>query len=328
MSEEQQSSAPLPEVLKTTAEAESYAEHKRIRAGEKVTANLDVPVVEKPSEPEKGESAGVSETPESPEPEVTEEPPQEEKQQDKPRRDRSAEGRISELYARAKAAEDNAARLQRELEQARQATRPASEQPPPQPQQPPPQQKRAIEYPADDPLPNIEDYKQPDGSYAPEYWDARSRWNARQEWREVQQAQAVQQQQQEAAGRLRETMAKYPDFRDALSLTLTPAMQQYVATTPNGWEVAYHLSKDPESHARLLSLPPVLQVAELGRLEARYLAPQEQPKAPAATAPVSRVPPPIRRVSGAESQQKSTSEANSYAEHKRIREAQLKARGG
>ena len=326
MPEEQQTTA-LPEVLKSPADAESYAEYKKIRMGEKVTANLDVPVVEKPSEPAPGESEGVPETPETPEPEETEKSQQEEKPaQDKPRRDRSAEGRISELYARAKAAEDNAARLQRELEQARQATRPASEQPPAQPQPQP--QRRNVEYPADDPLPNIEDYKEADGSYSPAYWDARAQWNTRQVMREQVAQMAAVQQQQEAATRLRSAIAKYPDYQSALTLELTPAMQQYVATTPNGWEVAYHLSKDPESHARLLSLPPVLQVAELGRLESRYLGANGEPQKPAAPAPVSRVPQPIRRVSGAESQRKSTSEATSYAEHKSIREAELKAGRG
>lgn len=327
--QETSASQALPEVLKTSAEAESFAEHLRIRQGDKVPANLDRVVVEKPepSEPQ-GESAPAPEaaTEEAPpEHEETKEGKQPEKP---PRRDRTAEGRISELYARAKAAEDERDRLRSELA-TKQAPQPgAAPQPqPPQQQQQQPQQVPQVTWPAEDPPPELEQFRKPDGDYDVLAWqDLRTRWNSRQVIREAQIQQAREQIRQTLVERVQQTATKYPDFASAMNLELTPAMRDYVIGSKNGWEVAYHLSKDPESHARLLSLSPVEQVAELGVLASRYLGPQEQAKPHAA--PVSRAPAPVRPISGtAPPPAKSTADALTFEEHMALRKAQLKVRG-
>ena len=324
-------SQAVPEIQKTVADAESYQEHVRIRKGEKVPLNLNQPVVEKPESSEQGEQpsesapapeAAKQEAPE--EQEVTES--KEEKAQDKkPRRDRTAEGRISDLYARAKAAEEERDKLRRELESSKQVTQPAAPaQPPPQPQQPRP----PFPHPANDPPPNPAAFTDANGQ--PDVWafmDARSAWSTRQAFREAEAAAVVQRVKTETLGRLEKAAAKYPDYSEALNVDLTPTMQQYVLQKAHGFEVAYHLSKDREAHARMLSLSPLDQITELDRLADRYLsAPKEHDKQEAA--PVSRAPAPMRPINGTAPSKKRTDEAGSYDEHRAIREAAyLKQRG-
>lgn len=329
---EQETSTPqaLPEIQKAPADAETYAEHVRIRKGEKVPLNLNQPVVEKPESSEQAEKASESApapeaaTKKAPEEqEVTESKEEKEKQDKKPRRDRTAEGRISDLYARAKAAEEERDKLRRELE-SKQVTQPAAgAQPQPQPQQPRP----PIPHPANDPPPNGGDFKDADGQ--PDVWafmDARAAWATRQALREAEAARIVQRVQTETLGRLEKAAAKYPDYAEALNVDLTPTMQQYVLQKAHGFEVAYHLAKDPEAHARMISLSPLDQITELDRLADRYLTPpKEQTKE---AAPVSRAPAPIRPISGTAPSTRHTSEAGSFKEHLALREAEyLKRRG-
>ncbi len=89
---------------------------------------------------------------------------------------------------------------------------------------------------------------------------------------------------------------KFEDFAEVVGeLQPNSPMAIAIMESENGPEVAYHLAKNVKEFERIAALPPVSQVREIGRLEAKLLAPAvETPptpsKAPAPTEPVSTGP--------------------------------------
>lgn len=289
------------EDVKTTAQADSFEQHKAIRSGAAVPATEPVqaepPIEPTPSEqpePEGSETAEVSETSPS---------------QEKPRRDRSAEGRIAELTARAKRAEEELAEIRRKLDQPQAPSKPAAE--------PEPSSKAIVEDPKD-PAPKLEDYG--DKPYEA-FLDARAAWQARQEYRRLQQEERSRAQQDGLLKRIQEQRVKRPDFDQVANI---PKLDQSVLSSlvqefDNGFDVLYELGSNPAEAQRISALSPARQLAAVGMIAERLLAPPpEKPIVPAP--PVSRVPPPPRVVGGTEpAQPKSTAEARSFDEHKRLR---------
>jgi hypothetical protein len=315
------------EQIKTTSDAENFADFKALRNAPPVETKA-APVEKKepveatpkqektsPPEPEKGktaEPAGDSENKDA-------------QDKDKPKRDRTAEGRIAELNARAKAAEEERDRLRRELETHR-ATKPPAETKPPVTAPP-----AAAE--TDKPKPKLADYLAKHETYeaAQEAWEedvATWRDNKRQrETAKGEEQRRVSAAQENVRGKIVEARKKYADFDEVTAgdakaetgLILTPPMIQFVVESPLGADVVYHLGKHPEEYARIKALSPTRIAAELGWIERELSAPPspEKPK----TTPVSQAPPPPRTVGGTEPPaQGTTAEARNMSEFKRLRQ--------
>jgi hypothetical protein len=78
------------------------------------------------------------------------------------------------------------------------------------------------------------------------------------------------------------------------NLPITPVMADAITDSNLGPQVSYWLGQNPHEAARIASLPPIRQVAEIGQLEGRLGSGQVAPKATAA-------PTPPRTVSGGRS---------------------------
>jgi hypothetical protein len=64
----------------------------------------------------------------------------------------------------------------------------------------------------------------------------------------------------------------------------TQEMAEAIRTSDAGGELAYHLASHPDEARRITALPPIAQVRELGRIEARLETPKAPPK-PTTNAP-------------------------------------------
>lgn len=129
---------------------------------------------------------------------------------------------------------------------------------------------------------------------------------AKAEWRKTQALKEYEQRQRENSNkertqriskdweeRIATASEKYDDFEDVVG-EIKPVNPISVAImrAENGPDVAYHLAKNQKEAVRLLSLEPMDQVIEIGRLSAKLAL---QP--PVAKEP-SKAPPPITPVSG------------------------------
>lgn len=315
------------ETTKTAADAESFAEYKRIRSGEKVAADPPAPLKE--DEGASGQGPVASDKSGSEQDESAEVPETSKAnsgdKSGKPKRDRSAEGRISELNARAKRAEEERDALRRKLEELERAARPAAEKSEPAAK---PETKLAD----DDPKPKLKDFlaKAKEGQtyedVQEEWEEACAAWRDRQRVKEARKAEEERYKatlREKVEGRLNAAKAKYSDFDQVAGALpkLTPAMQQFVVENDSGFDVVYSLGKNVDEFRRIAQLSPANQIAELGWM-AKSLggSASSAPEKPKPAAPVSKAPAPPRSLGGTEAPAaKSTAEAASYAEHKRLR---------
>ena len=144
--------------------------------------------------------------------------------------------------------------------------------------------------------PKIEDFDfDPD-----KYEEARVAYRVRQELSKAEkekQAQIESKAQQEAINIAREKFdlasEKYDDFEDVVykNQFVTDDMVKAVFFSDLGPEIAYFLGKNPEESKRIASLPPMRQLIELGKLEARFTV-KPEPK-------TTKAPEPIKPVSSA-----------------------------
>lgn len=128
-------------------------------------------------------------------------------------------------------------------------------------------------------------------------------WNQQQEW--------VQKQSRFVA----QGVAKYPDFEQTVAnnpnLPLSHTAAEAVMSSERGAEVAHFLGKNPGEAQRIYHLPPVQQVLEIARIEARLNAPPN-PKTTSAPDPVPSV--------GSRERVTKSPDKMSYAEYKAARE--------
>ena len=295
------------EQIKTTADAGSFEEHVALRSVKPPEA---APVIE----PKVEETPAPAEKPaEEPVAAGTQEETQEQKE--RKHRDRTAEGRISELTAGRKRAEEEAAELRKQLEMYR-ASKPA--EPAAQPPRTEPSGKPKLKDFLDKPDMSYEDAQEA-------YTDAVFDWHGKQRREQEQQRKTADTINTKVAA----ARAKFSDFdevtagdaRTGTGLVMSPPMQQFVVESEEGMRVLYHLGKNPEEYRSIMSMSPIRQFAALGRLEAVL----QTPPAPEKPKPsVSRAPAPPRIVGGGEAHTaKTTSEATSFEEHERLRRAQL-----
>jgi hypothetical protein len=298
-----------PTIFKTSKDAESVEEYRKIREGEKIPAEPSTPKTQPQSEPEaveevkeppaEGESASVSET---------------ESQENKPKRNHKAEARIDELTARNKRFESEIAELRQKLAE--------------KPQQPSAETKPEVKE--EPKRPKLKDFIE--GTQAKNgetYEDAHSRYeDAVDEWHDRRVKAAVAELRKDAENKTMAQQMKakidaakleFPDFEETAMHVKTgsDAIANFVLQSPDGLRVLYTLAKNPAEHQRIVGLDPMFQFAELGRIAAGLTVSSERPPQPVA---VPKAAPPPPRISG-ESRSVNThpSKATSLEQYKQLR---------
>lgn len=310
------------EVPKSTANAETISEHKAIREAQKAgkplmekvptadvkteaktAAEPSAPETAKPeaSEASTSESAGVSET-----------PPSQDKKEPKPKRDDAAD-RVKALLDERKERDRRIAELEARLNE---LSKPKTEQP-------------KVEAKPEDPEPDFDEYlaKAPEGESMGKTMARFNRdhlgWLNRQNEKTTQQKQA----QEAWSAKINAAAAKHGadvvaaavGSQDPKSGVQLPGQWvQVLRQLDNDIDVIVHLHQNPEEYQRIMGLTPGKQLAEIVLLSHKLANPPASPKPEAVS--VSRVAPPPRTVGGtAPPEPKSTAEAQSMAEHKRLR---------
>lgn len=163
------------------------------------------------------------------------------------------------------------------------------------------------------------------------YLEARAEWKAGQTLRQhlsaLQQNQIAAQQmaQVQAAAsawqkQVETASGKYADWEDVIEVAgetpITPVMQQLVPQLPNGADVVYWLAKNQEEAARISTLPPVMQVMELGAI-AKTLQSGQKQQPSAAPRPIN----PVRGNAGSASSDPAKMSAEAYIRWKNEQEA-------
>jgi hypothetical protein len=86
---------------------------------------------------------------------------------------------------------------------------------------------------------------------------------------------------------------KYEDFDEVVGdLKPDTYWKLAIMEAENGEDIAYHLGKNPKEAQRINALPPLSQIREIGRLEAKLAAEPQKPKTP------SKAPAPITPITG------------------------------
>lgn len=324
---------------KPTSEAANFAEHKALRAPKKEpTTQVDNKPLEQTAPPATQQAQPEDKTQTAAESETADKSTQD---ASKPKRDRSLDGRIKELVAAGKHEEalkiwdqaqtrrekERADRLEQELQQYRtrkpEDSQPKSDQP-----------KETAAPKTDDKAtaPKLASFVQ-DPKYKT-YEEAHEAWiDARDAWRDEQNQartrQAEQERQRNSAKdtvntRVTEARSKYADFDEVtknVGIGYNPeGLLQFVQKFKAPMDVLYHLGQNPEEHQRILAIAdPMVRWGELALIEHRLLN-SSAPENKTTTAVPRKAPPPPRTFGGTEaSTPKSTSEARSFAEHKRLR---------
>jgi hypothetical protein len=90
--------------------------------------------------------------------------------------------------------------------------------------------------------------------------------------------------------------AELEDYEDFAYSAPIDEITDLIVAMDEGPRIAYYLGKNPETAARINSLPPHLAAVELGRLDQRLAFEREQAKAK----PVSKAPPPPPKIDATE----------------------------
>ena len=108
----------------------------------------------------------------------------------------------------------------------------------------------------------------------------------------------------------------YPDFEEAVrnAPNLGPQVGQMVLATEKPHDISYYLAKNPEHALAIASMPPMLAMREIGKLEAQFVNKR-----------VTSAPPPPRTVGGSEKGPQGLSDDLPPAEWYRRRAAQLRS---
>lgn len=146
--------------------------------------------------------------------------------------------------------------------------------------------RASMQRPSDDDAPKPDAY--PLGEFDPKYMLDVAKHAARTEFAaERQRIQADAQQREVARAREAFEAKITPKDEGAIiflsdpDIRRTEVMAEVVLTSDNGVRLADYLGRNPDECAKLAKLSPVRQAHELGRLEARLMAPPPVSKAPA-----------------------------------------------
>lgn len=215
----------------------------------------------------------------------------------KPRNDPQA--RIDQVIAKQKEVERERDQLRAELDAARRPVAPVQPQPP-------------TVQATTDAEPNPDDAtKYPQGQYDRAYLKDQARWEARQEYAQQRQAdddrrakaygeQTARQQAAAWDAKVAKVRAETPDWETRFKPT-TPfnmAVMPWLAQQDDGPQVLLYLSDHQDLAQRLVALPPISVIAELGKIQARLEAAS---RGPVSEPRVSHASAPIRPLAGGES---------------------------
>lgn len=232
------------------------------------------PAESKPETP--AQNTGAEATPTTPEGEQQE--PQQQEEEDTPERAAKREGRrferrISKAYREAAEAKARADFLERQLAERQQAAA----------------QPQRIEG-----EPTLEQH-----NYDPEaYAKAKAEFAAKQAektFTQRQQQAAFQAQQQALVSQWESSVekaeAKYDDFSEVVGeLQPNTPLTAAIMSAENSADVAYYLGKNPALAQKLVQMPAIAQIREIGKLEAKLLSEPAKPKTPSkAPAPITPV---------------------------------------
>lgn len=179
------------------------------------------------------------------------------------------------------------------------------------PKQEPVRARVAAQPTNDDPEPDAADASRyPNGEYDKSYIKDLGRWSARQESRDLEakrqkDTQAQQQQSYRArverdwADRLTKAQAATPDWATRYNerTPLDERMIPHIQTLEDGPELMLYLSDHQDFAQRLATLPPIQQVAELGKVSGRLAAAKESRGTAASPVP-SKASAPITPLGG------------------------------
>lgn len=239
---------------------------------------------------------------------------------------KEAEEFARDQWRKREAADTRAEKLQRELEEERAKSRPATvkEDKPPKPE---------------------------DFATVAEYTDALTDYKVAKKFEAEKLRLEQERQAEEKAAREREfgkrlaaTKEKHPDFDEVMGEIAGSELDkvhmdvvEYMQESEHGGDLMYHLAKHPETLDRLRKLSPRRFIAELGKLEAQWEKPAEtktttlsQAATTTATPAVSKAPAPIAALDGAKStvvhKDPSTMTFKELREYERQRDAERRAR--
>lgn len=126
--------------------------------------------------------------------------------------------------------------------------------------------------------------------------------------------------QSEFSARVNAFKAETPDYDEVVGknedVTITPVMASAISMLPKGPEVAYFLGKNLAEANRISALPALLQIAELGALQAKLAG---------TVVRKTNAPAPIRPISGGASHADTPLAEKSMVEYAEARLAQLRA---
>lgn len=256
-------------------------------------------------------------------------PGKESQEPEKPKKDRSFDGRISELTAARKKAEERATQLEQELAEARKPRQEARTEPKAEPK---PEPKAEDDEPDLDAF--VEGGKYDTWGKATKAWkQAHDAWRdgkAKVESEQKQREQSETEAQQAAWRRIGQTRDKRPDFEEKVKAVdfskLPNDMSLFIRDSEQTGEFVYHFSIDQAEMNRIAQIQnPKQREKELLKLELRFeseAAQSEEPPEPK-KAPVTKAPPPIRSITsgGTPGKPKDLNEINDFEEYKKTRAA-------
>lgn len=196
---------------------------------------------------------------------------------EKRRESRRFERRLDKAYKRAAEAQARADLLEKQLNEFRTT-------------------QQAVNKPADPAAPKLEQF-----SDIEEYARALAKHESDKAVREFQSRQQGETQKQYNAriaegweSKAERGGGKYEDFDEVVGdIKPTTPWAMALMEADNGDEIAYYLGKNMKEAERIAKLPPLSQIREIGRLEAKLAAEPPKPKTP------SKAPAPIEPLKGA-----------------------------
>ena len=196
------------------------------------------------------------------------------------REGRRFERRLDKAYRKAAEAQARAELLERQLNEIRSA----------------PQQQAQVTASAQPGVPTLEAFGYDEEKYRTAVTE-HAKAQAIREYEQRKQVETAQQYRQRIVSGWEEkaesVASKYEDF-DQLVGEMQPTnhLTAAIMEADNGPEIAYYLAKNIKEAQRIVALPPMSQLREIGKLEAKLAAQPEKPKAP------SKAPPPIAPLTG------------------------------
>lgn len=196
--------------------------------------------------------------------------------------------RFNELTQKRYAAEREAERLRKELEDARKQRT----------EQKPPEQSQQTQYTR--PKPTREQFNFDEDQYIPALiaWEIEQSQTQVETRRQQEREQQTQHQAQAEFDQKVDTMnvngmGKYSDWRDVVWTVPPPIFHQElvkaITESPMGADIAYHLGKNLQEAERISKLSPYAMAAEIGKLELKISNPEKK---------TTKAPPPVNPVGG------------------------------